>query len=102
MVGPTVVSLKARPWQVCLLSFEIGGILEALNVELGAAVAQFNFTTFYGGLGATNAGDASRLTYNSQGILTALAGPPQTVLAALRAEARGASLDRLVNARQNA
>ncbi len=102
MVGPTVVSLKARPWQVSLLSFEIGGILEALNVELGATVAQFDFTTFYGGLGATNVSDASRLTYDSQGILTALAGPPQAVLAALRTEAQGAALDRLVNARQNA
>jgi HlyD family secretion protein len=102
VAGPTVVSMKALPWQASLLSFEIGGILETLNVKLGDAVAEFGFTAFYGGLGATNAGDASRLTYDSQGILSALDGPPQNILAAVRAEARGAVLDRLVNARQNA
>lgn len=102
MAGPTVVSLKARPWQVSLLSFEIGGILESLNVELGDAVTQFDFATFYGGLNATAAGDLSRFTLDLDGILNALEGPPQNILAALRSETRGAALDRLINARQNA
>jgi hypothetical protein len=96
-----VVALSARPFQASLLCFEVGGILGQLGAQLGATVTPFDFTTFYAGLGATAAGDASLLTFNSQGILTA-ASVVASTLAALRAEPRKSALDRAVNLRQNA
>ncbi|MGA7283313.1 MAG: hypothetical protein WBW87_02105 [Candidatus Cybelea sp.] len=102
MASAKVVSIKAIPWKVSHLCFEVGGILGELDVQLGAPVAApFDFTGFYGGLSATAAGDPSLLSFNSNGILTA---PPvvASLLAALRAETSKAVLDKAVCARQNA
>jgi hypothetical protein len=96
-----VVALRARPWKVTQLCFEVGGILDQIPATLGSSVTPFNFGTFYSGLGATAPGDGSLLKFNSQAILTA---PPVSAssLASLRAEPRKAALDRAVSQRQNA
>ena len=104
-----LVSMHARPWKVSQLCFEIGGILEQLNVQLGdsvgtaasATAAPFNFTSFYSGLGAHAVGTPSLLTFNSAGILSASA-VTASLIATLRAESRQAALDKAVYARQNA
>src|SRR5579871_2789062 len=96
----TVVSLKARPWQSVNLCFEVGGILEALalNLMYGASVTAFNFSTVYGKPLPSPSGDLSLLA-KSADIWTQL---QPNYLANLRAEPRKAALDMSVNARQNA
>jgi biotin carboxyl carrier protein len=101
MGAAKVVSLSARPWKASQLCFEVGGILGEIDIQLGATVTPFDFTTFYSGLGATVAGDLSLLSFNSAGILSA-PSVTASILAALRAEPRKAALDMAVNARQNA
>jgi hypothetical protein len=96
-----VVALRATPFKATQLCFEVGGVLEQIGATLGSTVTAFDFTTFYGGLGATALGDASRLVFNSQGIRTS-APVTASILASLRAEPRAAALDRAVDLRQNA
>jgi hypothetical protein len=96
-----VVALSTRPSKASQLCFEVGGILQEVGAQLGDTVTAFDFATFYAGLGATAAGDASLLAFDSNGILTA---PPvaASTLATLRAEPRKSALDRAVTLRQNA
>lgn len=96
-----VVSMNARPWKVSQLCFEVGGILDQINAQLGATVTAFPFATFYGGLNATASGDPSLLLFNAEGILSA-PSITASLLANLRAQSRRAVLDKAVNARQNA
>ena len=55
-----------RPYQAAHLCFEVDGILEISNAQLGAAATAFDFPAFYAILGAmpTVNGDASRLEYD--------------------------------------
>jgi hypothetical protein len=96
-----VVSLRARPWKVSQLCFEVGGILGQMGATLGSTVTAFNFTSFYAGLSTTAPGDGSLLAFNSSGILGA-APVTASILATLRAEPRAGALDKAVEARQNA
>jgi hypothetical protein len=95
------VAISVRPFQTAQLCFEGGGLLELLNVELGAQVKAFDFATFYGTLraGPTVSGDTSRLRYNFADIDAAVAA---YALASLRKEARKTALNSAINARQNA
>jgi hypothetical protein len=104
------VSLHVRPFQAAHLCFEVDGILEISNAQLGAAVSSpasappprsFDFPAFYALLGSmpTAAGDASRLQYDFPAIDAAVA---PYALAALRKEPRKAALNSAINARQNA
>lgn len=96
-----IVSLTARPLQSAQLCFEVGGILEQSPATLGAPVSAFDFAAFYAILGSTPtvAGDPSRLQYDFLQIQSAVNA---FTLMALRAEPRKASLNKAVNARQNA
>ena len=89
-----VVAMHAKPLQVSTLSFEVGGILQNLNIKLGESVTfpgmggksvAVDFEKFYTELSSfpTVAGDPSRLYYNIKEILDAV--QPYT-LATLRAE----------------
>jgi biotin carboxyl carrier protein len=104
------VSLSVKPFQVSHLCFEVDGILEVSNVQLGAeiaaqpqpgAIAAFGFPAFYAILGSvpTVPGDPSLLLYNFLEIDAAVA---PFALVALRKEARKAALNKAINARQNA
>jgi hypothetical protein len=113
MAKAKLVSASVRPFQVAHLSFAVGGILgeppvpaggaAPVPIQLGSAVTPFDFSTFYGNLGAVvpTAGDLSRLVYDSQAIQTDPRVQAST-LAVLRAEDIGAALDKAVNSRQNA
>jgi hypothetical protein len=104
LVVPTVakvVSLKAKAAQAADLCFSVDGILEELDIQLGATVTSFDFATFYGDLGtvASTATDKSLLQFNSANIYAAVSSYR---LAALRAEPVKAVLDSAVLSRQNA
>jgi hypothetical protein len=101
MGSATPVSLHVRPYQASHLCFEVDGILEISNAQLGAAATAFDFPAFYAALGAmpTVSGDPSRLQYDFPAIDAAVA---PTALAALRAEPSKAALNSAVNVRQNA
>jgi biotin carboxyl carrier protein len=102
MGSAKVVALRARPWKVTQLCFEVGGVLQQIPATLGASVTPFSFTSFYSGLlSATVPGNPSLLAFNSQGILNA-SSVAASLLANLRAEPKRADLDMAVNARQNA
>ena len=47
MSTPKVISMTVRPLRVSNLCFEINGILENLDTELGASVPAFDFNQFY-------------------------------------------------------
>src|SRR5436853_292183 len=96
-----VVSLSVRPFQATHLCFETDGILGQLNIELGSAAAAFDFAGFYATLGAMPLSpvDPTRLNYN---FLEIQAFTKPSTLAALRAEPNKASLNKAINARQNA
>jgi biotin carboxyl carrier protein len=95
-----IVTLSSRPYKAAQLCFEVGGIIESVGVTLGSKATAFDFTTFYSGLGATVLGDASRLAFDSAGIVGS-APVAASILVALRAEPRAAALDRAVTLRQN-
>ena len=97
----TPVSLHVRPYQAAHLCFEVDGILEISNAQLGAAATAFDFPAFYAILGAmpTVSGDASRLEYDFPAIDAAVSS---FALAALRKEPRKAALNSAINTRQNA
>ena len=107
---PIPVALRVRPYQAAHLCFEVDGILEISNAQLGATVSSlatapppraFDFPAFYAILGSmpTVAGDASRLQYDFPAIDAAVA---PYALATLRKEPRKAALNSAINARQNA
>lgn len=107
----TPVSLHVRPYQAAHLCFEVDGILEISDAQLGAQISVggsgvptpwvFDFPAFYAILGAmpTVSGDASRLEYDFPAIDATVA---PFALAALRKEPRKAALNSAINARQNA
>ncbi|HTV91511.1 MAG TPA: HlyD family secretion protein [Verrucomicrobiae bacterium] len=101
-MNPVIVhDMRVRPAQAALLSFETDGIVGESNVQLGASVTKFDFTTFYANLGNAVSGTPSRLSYDSTGILS----DPSinaSLLYALRAESKRAVLDKAVANRQNA
>ncbi len=110
MANSKVVSLHVRPFQASHLCFEVDGILEQLNTQLGDPIVAgghglglfvFNFASFYGVLRSalTVDGDLSRLLFDS---LQIQAATKTSTLASLRAETGKAALDRAINARQNA
>jgi hypothetical protein len=96
-----VVSLRVRAAQAAHLCFAVDGILEEMDVQLGATVTSFDFATFYGNLGtvASTPSDNSLLQFNSANIYAGVGGYR---LAALRAEPVKAALDSAVLSRQNA
>ncbi len=105
-MGPTSIttkpiSLKTRPYQVAHLCFEIDGILESADAELGSTIKAFDFAAFYATLGAipSQPGDPSRLKFDFLEIEAAI---KPFMLASVRKEARKASLNQAVNMRQNA
>jgi biotin carboxyl carrier protein len=120
MVSAKVISLTVRAYQVSHLCFEVGGILESLNVQknrttlLGQIIASgepltpFNFEAFYSTLGAfpIHPGipplvppDPSRLRYGVSEIQSFVA---TSTLATLRAEPAKIALNMGMNDRQNA
>jgi HlyD family secretion protein len=120
MPSATVVSLKARSYQISHLCFPVHGIVESLGqvahfrqpirggpietfapIQLGDQVTPFDFTKFYVGLSTTSKADPSLLIYNSLGILNDL-NVQNSLLMTLRAEPMAAVLDKAINARQNA
>jgi hypothetical protein len=96
-----VIEMRTRPVQSAHLCFEVGGILDELDVQLGRPVQRFDFDFFCSNLTIYTApGDDSRLAYDSQAILS----DPTVVgstLARLRAVPIAATLDRAIRARQN-
>jgi hypothetical protein len=96
-----VISMTVRPCQVAHLCFELDGILEVSNAQLGAPVLAFNFPAFYAilGLMPTVDGDSSLLLYNFPEIDGAVA---PFALVALRKEGRKVALAKAINSRQNA
>lgn len=100
MGSAKVLNLRVRPSQWANLCFEVGGVVESSGAQLGDAVTQFDFTTFYGKLGTTVLGNAARLQYDSAAIQT---DPTvaASMLCALRAEPTKAVLDKAVASREN-
>jgi biotin carboxyl carrier protein len=100
MGSAKVVSIDVRPLQVSHLSFEADGILALPSAQLGTPVTAFDFTGFYAILSAfPTTPDPSRLLYDFtkiQGYVNPFA------LASLRSEPAKATLDKAINARQNA
>ena len=98
---PKVVSLNVRPSQVSHLCFEAGGILGEFKAELGAPVVAFDFAGFYALLGSipTIPDHPARMLYD---FLEIQAFVSPFTLAALRAEAAKATLNKAINARANA
>ena len=107
-----IVSLRARPYQVSHLCFDVGGILgewsapqgrpnAPVYTPLGESVSAFDFSAFYALLGSmpTVPDHPSRLLYDFEEIQAAV---NQYTIVALRAEAGKAILDKAINARQNA
>jgi biotin carboxyl carrier protein len=95
-----VVSLTVRPSQVSHLCFDVGGILDELNTELGASLTSYPFANLYSALATKTApNDPSLLRYTAPEILTFLGA---NVLASLRAEGAKAALSKAILSRQNA
>jgi hypothetical protein len=110
MGSAKAVSLSVRSYRVSHLCFEVDGILEISNAQLGVSLKGFDFPRFYDtvrgfdpmtGLTVTPTltGDPSRLRYDTREIDKATTG---VTLATIRKEARKVALDNAVNARQNA
>jgi biotin carboxyl carrier protein len=101
MGEPKVVSMSARPMNSAYLCFEVSGVIGEWNIGLGDDVPLFDFAGTYAILAAnptvSNGGD--RLLYDSSEI-QALTKP--FTLSALRAESAKATLNKAINARQNA
>ncbi|MEZ5890348.1 MAG: HlyD family secretion protein [Xanthobacteraceae bacterium] len=94
-----VISLNVMPTQASMLSFEVGGIIEQINIELGSEVDAFDFPVFYRALGAmpTIPKDPARM-YN---VLEIGGMINRYILATLRAEPSKAALTKALNSRAN-
>jgi len=107
MSTATVIEMRARPVTSSHLCFEVNGILDQLNVQLGSPVQSFvGFDYFYSKLTTTYAagsppGDESLLAYDSLGISNDPVFVAPFTLATLRAAPVAAALDRAIKARQN-
>jgi hypothetical protein len=106
MSDATIIDMKARPMNSANLCFEVSGILDQLNVQLGSPVQSFGFDYFYSILTTTYApgnapGDESLLEYNSLGISNDPVFVAPFTLATLRAASIAAALDKTIKARQN-
>src|SRR4051794_27591223 len=95
-----VISMIAQPVHTSYLCFEIGGILDTCDAQLGEAVKDIHYYKLsdYVKTSGPIAGDPSRLQCDSDGLLKI---GKQFFLASLRNEDRRASLDSAVNTRQN-
>jgi hypothetical protein len=95
-----VISMTARPVHASYLGFEIGGILNTCDVQLGDAVGAVPYDKVADTVktSGTITGDPSRLAGDADGLLNIV--QPLSV-ASLRNEDRKASLDSAVNTRQN-
>ncbi|RWO29865.1 MAG: HlyD family secretion protein [Mesorhizobium sp.] len=95
-----VISMIAQPVHGSSLCFEIGGILNTLDVQLGDTVQAIPYAKLvdYVKTSGAAAGDPSRLVGDANGVF----GIVQPFsLASVRNEDRKASLDSAVNSRQN-
>jgi hypothetical protein len=111
MPSAKVIALKARPYQTSHLCFPVHGIIDVSGpsnpkqlmnpIQLGDSVKAFPFDKFYANLSNASPADASRLSYDSTGILND-ARVQASLLMTQRAESTKAVLDKAVNARQNA
>src|SRR5215469_2109350 len=95
------VSLHVKPFKITHLCFEVDGIVDKSNVELGQQVTAYDLSTLYAALrsGKTTLGDDSRLVYDAETIERAFPAPPLVIL---RNEIRKTALNQAINARQNA
>ena len=100
MGSANVVSIMAKPKRQAHLCFEIGGILDTCNAELGQWVDGWPNNEVCGEIrtAGTVAGDPSRLVCDADGVVGRMLG---RALASLRNEDRKAALDSAVNTRQN-
>jgi hypothetical protein len=99
-VTKKVISAVALPFQASYLCFEVGGILDRLNVDLGVAANAISFEKLCDPLRSSpvTIGDPSRLQFDAAGIVN-LANP--FAMATLRREMSKAALDTAINTRQN-
>jgi hypothetical protein len=94
-----VVSLRVRPKYASHLCFEVNGILDQLNTDLGKTVIPFDFTSFFQTLyKMPTSPDLSLLSYNP---LKIQADTQSSALASLRSEDIKAALQKAINNRQN-
>lgn len=100
MGSANVISMTAQPLLVSYLCFEIGGILERRNAELGDAVNDIPYRKLCERVqeAKTIPGDPSRLKCDSEGLMDVV---NEFSIATLRNEGRKAALDSAVNTRQN-
>lgn len=100
MNAEKVISIVAQPSQASYLCFEVGGILDRLNVDLGIAAKDISFEKLCDKVKSSpvTPGDPSRLQFDADGIV-GLVKP--FVMATLRSEMSKAALDTAVNTRQN-
>jgi hypothetical protein len=94
-----VVSICARPFLSSHVCFEVDGIIGECKVELGATVNAFDFDAFYTTLRSFPTFGPAALFFDADHI-RGHASP--FLLAALRSEARKATLDKAMNSRFNA
>lgn len=100
MAVAKVVSAIAQPSQSAYLCFEVGGILDQLNVDLGTAVSSISFEKLADLIRASpvDPTDPSRLQFDAARVI-GLATP--FTAAALRCEMNKTALDSAINTRQN-
>ncbi len=100
MSAAKVISMIAQPSQASYLCFEVGGILDRLNVDLGITAQNISFGKLCDEVKASpvTVGDPSRLQFDAHGI-DKLANP--FAMATLRNEMSKVTLDTAINARQN-
>ena len=97
-----VVKLTALPAYCADLSFEVGGVVESVNINLGQPVTGFDLPSFYSQLGtATDPNTGPQNLWNSALLLNNLGGP-SVMLVSLRAEDVKAALDKACALRANA
>lgn len=99
MADGKVVTLTAMPQLAATLSVPVHGVVENVPAVLGQQVHAYSLDDLYGDLPTPTKADPAVLTYNSAGIMTAVAG---SVLLNLRGERAAAALDAAVAARANA
>jgi hypothetical protein len=95
-----VVAMTAQPSSISYLCFEIAGILDTLDAELGDTVKAITYQKLCDQLkaGNVNAADPSRLKGDSNGVASLV---NHYSMASLRNEDRKAALDSAINTRQN-
>ena len=95
-----VISVVAQPIQTSYLCFEVGGILDRLDVDLGVAAKKISYEKLCDSIRSSpvTAGDPSRLKFDAAGIVN-LAN--RFAMATLRSEMSKAALDTAINTRQN-